>query len=515
MNHKRTYYLYMVSIFPLLFIFGTFYFFVHKSLIAFIGFSFSFFIMYVGFNLLGAIFLFKPIENLWKDTQEYSKIELLENTTLSQTKKNAINRIKNLPILSSLWIFTIGFIYVSLTVTLMVSSPSLIQADTLTGEKLSLNLVLTFFPSLLFVHAIIPALIGYFLVNDFTLEVRETVHENFNITLPARHRKIGLTLAILFGLLGLYPSLMIIIDLMSLSNSPNSYTQFMKLNPIETILVDCCIVFISMALLIFLIKRSFTKPIDRLLGKMNQVREGDYTTQAAILSDDEIGIFAGEFNRMVKGLEEREFIRNTFGKYMTHDVANVILKNKINLEGEMRICTILVTDIAGFTSISEKLSPVDNVRMLNEYFSVLVKIIQENKGVVNKFIGDSIFALFNVPLNDPDHAMNAINAAREIRNMTTKHKFGNNYELSTRIGINTGMVLAGNIGSKERMEYTVIGDDVNIAARLEQLNKELKTYILIGENTYSLIKDKIECAFIKNVQLKGKENSIKVYTIHH
>src|SRR5690606_26473789 len=156
-----------------------------------------------------------------------------------------------------------------------------------------------------------------------------------------------------------------------------------------------------------------------------------------------------------------ELIRDTFGKYVTKDVADVILSQKLNLEGETRECTILVTDIANYTTISESLSPEEVVRMLNEYFSVLVEIIQRHKGVVNKFIGDAVFAMFNVPLDDPDHAVNAIKAALEIEQITKSRTFGNGSLLTTRIGINSGSVVAGNIGSADRLEYTLIGDEVN------------------------------------------------------
>ena len=217
---------------------------------------------------------------------------------------------------------------------------------------------------------------------------------------------------------------------------------------------------------------------------------------------------------MVKGLQEREVIRDTFGKYVTKDVATVILDRKINLEGEVRVCTILVTDIADYTSISEELSPTEIVTMLNEYFSVLVGIIQHHKGVVNKFIGDSIFAMFNVPLDDSDHAVNSILAALEIEKISSTRTFGKNRKLTTRIGINTGVVVAGNIGSADRIEYTVIGDEVNVAARLEQLNKQFKTNVLLGENTYDLAKEKFSFTELGDFQLKGKEKSIKVYKVN-
>ncbi|MCB1327909.1 MAG: adenylate/guanylate cyclase domain-containing protein, partial [Leptospiraceae bacterium] len=154
------------------------------------------------------------------------------------------------------------------------------------------------------------------------------------------------------------------------------------------------------------------------------------------------------------------------------------------------------------------------IGMLNEYFSVLVTIVQEHQGVVNKFIGDAIFAIFNVPLDDPDHATHAIRAALAIEQASTTRTFGKNRRLVTRIGINTGVVVAGNIGSAERMEYTVIGDEVNIAARLEQLNKDYDTNILLGENTYEMARDNFDFTRLGSFQLKGKERAIEVFTVN-
>ena len=311
----------------------------------------------------------------------------------------------------------------------------------------------------------------------------------FNILYPAGKRKIGQTLFFVFFFLVVLPSLLVILELKMAFEIEHKYKQFTSLSPLETVLIDRFVVFIGTIIAVVLITRAFTKPIHLLLKAISKVSAGNFSTQAAITTDDEIGLLTKEFNHMVTGLKEREVIRDTFGKYVTKDVATVILDKKINLEGEVRVCTILVTDIADYTSISEELTPKEIVAMLNEYFSVLVGIIQNNKGVVNKFIGDSIFAMFNVPLDDPDHAVNAIYAALEIEKVTTSSSFGKNRKLATRVGINTGIVIAGNIGSIDRIEYTVIGDEVNVAARLEQLNKQFDTRILLGENTYDLAKE--------------------------
>ncbi|MCB0574918.1 MAG: adenylate/guanylate cyclase domain-containing protein, partial [Saprospiraceae bacterium] len=297
------------------------------------------------------------------------------------------------------------------------------------------------------------------------------------------------------------------------THAGETYTQFSAMTPLEAILPDRIIVFIGMIFAVVYITRSFTKPIHALLGEINRVRDGDFSTQAAVITEDEIGVLTREFNGMVRGLHERELIRDTFGKYVTRDVADAILNKKVNVAGEVRQCTVLVTDIANYTGIAEDLTPQEVIEMLNEYFSEMVAIIQAHRGVVNKFIGDAVFAMFNVPLDDPDHAVHAIRAALEIRNISTTRSFGKNRRLSTRIGINTGVVVAGNIGSAERMEYTVIGDEVNVASRLEQLNKEYDTHILLGGNTYEMAKGHFEFDKLGTLQLKGKERAIEVYTV--
>ena len=134
---------------------------------------------------------------------------------------------------------------------------------------------------------------------------------------------------------------------------------------------------------------------------------------------------------------------------------------------------------------------------------------------MNEFVGDAVFAMFNVPLDDPDHAVNAINAALAIEKITTTRKFGKNRQLTTRIGINTGAVVAGNIGSPDRLKYGVVGDEVNVAARLEQLNKQYGTHMLIGENTYDIAKNHFNFIQLGNVQLKGKKKTINVYKVNN
>jgi class 3 adenylate cyclase len=493
---KIRYFLSMFSIYLIILATNFLYFVNHRSLITFLITIGVHFILLVIINFIISYFIYKPVDTL------------LEN---GKNPEKATKRIEKLTSYSSLSIFIIGTSYVTMTVLVLFLFPP--NVETYDIEKVSTPMLLGFIPSLMFVYAILPSFCTYFIINDFSLDLKTLTFTKFDLKYKTGTKKIWIMLVMVFVVLTFIPSLLVIKELLSLVTSGDAYEAFSNVNPVETILVDRFNVLIGMVVAVFFITRSLTKPIYSLLHKISAVRTGNYNVQAPVMSSDEIGILTNEFNEMVIGLKERELIKDTFGKYLTKEVAGIILNNKIDLSGEMRLATILVTDIVSYTSISEGLHPKEIVSMLNEYFTEIVKIITRNNGIVNKFIGDSIFAIFNVPLDDDAHALNAIKAAKEINTYTENNIFGNGTDLHTRIGINTGEVLAGNLGSKDRMEYTVIGDEVNIASRLEQLNKTYNTKILIGENTYNYVKESVECTKIDSIKLKGKENSITVYTI--
>jgi class 3 adenylate cyclase len=496
---KKKYYLSMLSLLGMMLLFDGIYFVLHQSLQIFLMQTLGHFLVLGPLNLLVSYVLYQPIDRAFS-----------QGVDTKQAKK----RINQLTWYSTGAIFFLGILFIVILFLLLFLFPTNTEGVA-EMDKVSPILMLTLIPSIIFFQAIFPAFVTYFLINDFSLDLKEKAFLRFKILFSVGKKRIGITLLFVFIILGFIPSLLIILELVAVASLGDDYAKFTTLNPLATVFVDRFVLLVGMIIAVILINRSFTKPIYSLLKEINKVREGDYSTQAAITTEDEIGVLTKEFNEMVKGLQEREFIRDTFGKYVTKDVATVILDKKINLEGEVRMCTILVTDIANYTTISEELAPKEIVQMLNEYFSVLVNIIQSHKGVVNKFIGDAIFAMFNVPLDDPDHAVNAIHAALAIEKITSHQVFGKNKQLTTRIGINTGVVVAGNIGSADRLEYTVIGDEVNIAARLEQLNKEYGTHILLGENTYEMAKNHFDFIQLGDCQLKGKERVIKVYKIDY
>ena len=208
--------------------------------------------------------------------------------------------------------------------------------------------------------------------------------------------------------------------------------------------------------------------------------------------------------------EQLKFIREIFGKYVPESVAKQIVASKGMLEPKQLKATILFTDIENFTTTAESIPPKQVVQMLSEYFPAVIEPITRHGGVVNQFQGDAMLVTFNVPIEDPLHAEKAVKAASEIQEVLKGQTFAG-VELRTRIGINTGDVIAGNVGAGDRINYTVYGDAVNVAARIEQLNKELGTLVLISESTVDLLRDKNVVESMGDVSIRGKSKTMRVF----
>lgn len=262
-----------------------------------------------------------------------------------------------------------------------------------------------------------------------------------------------------------------------------------------------------------IIARSVSRPVHRLAATAEQIEKGDYSQRVETRQVDEMGQLAASFNRMAAGLKEREFIRETFGKYVPESVAAAILRDRSALAPESRMATVLFTDLQGFTSLCETMAPEQVVTLLNQYFSLLVGIIDRHGGVVNQFQGDAMLVTYNVPVSDPDHALSALRTALEIERVLEGHRFDGGRKLVTRVGINSGTVVAGSVGAGDRLSYTVHGDTVNLAARLEALNKEFATRILISESTRQLIGDDFDLEEIGEIPIRGRSSPVPVYSV--
>jgi len=279
------------------------------------------------------------------------------------------------------------------------------------------------------------------------------------------------------------------------------------------------ILLIVVFILSYFVSRHITSPIPKLVEGMDRVRKGDFEASVDISRTDETGVLATAFNEMVIGLKRGLLVEKNFKKYVSRQVADEILTSGFATDknAESRMVTVLFADIRNFTSISEKKSPEDVVAILNQYFSEMIDTIFKYNGTLDKFIGDAVMATFGVPKSYDDDAKRAVMCAiemhRKLYALNRKGIFPSDVEIAIGIGINTGKAVAGTIGSSERLEYTVIGDTVNIASRLEGLNKEFNSKILISESTYREVASLVKVADLGEQKVKGRENKIKVYAV--
>ena len=215
----------------------------------------------------------------------------------------------------------------------------------------------------------------------------------------------------------------------------------------------------------------------------------------------------------------KEKVKSAMGKYMSQDVMKRVVQNidNLGLGGKKSIVTVLFADIRGFTSMSEQMTAQQVSEFLNEYFTEMEPIITKYNGVINKFIGDAVMAIFGEPIQDKNHAENAVRCAHamleKVKELQRKWISEGKPKLEIGVGVNTGEVFVGNIGSINRMEYTVIGDTVNLASRLESYNKVYKTKLLISSTTYEEVKGFAEVIKISDVQIRGKANKMDIYEV--
>lgn len=224
------------------------------------------------------------------------------------------------------------------------------------------------------------------------------------------------------------------------------------------------------------------------------------------------------YKYLIEG-RKKEKIQTAMSKYISKDVMQNVVQNidSIKLGGKRAEVTVLFADIRGFTSISEQLSPVEVTKILNEYFSELVPIIEQHKGILNKFMGDAILAIFGEPIKNEDHPIDAVKCAnkmlKKVKLLQEKWLNEGKPKIEIGIGIATGEAFVGNIGSEERLEYTVIGDTVNTASRIENYNKVYRTNFLISEETYLKVQKYVDVIKIREVSIRGKAKKINIYEV--
>lgn len=264
-----------------------------------------------------------------------------------------------------------------------------------------------------------------------------------------------------------------------------------------------------------LITGIIVKPVHELVKSAHELGSGNLDYRIKVSRKDELGALMNAFNEMADGLKQKQHIQESFGRYVSADLVDMIVNNRENwFKGKRTDVTLLFADIRGFTSYSEKRDPESLINHLNEYFGIMTDIIHRNSGYIDKFIGDEIMAVFGSPVYNAKHAFLASRAACEMQEKLRAFNRGRaeDDQIHIGIGLNSGEVVAGNLGSAQKMEYAVIGDNVNTASRLCSVAK--KDEIIISKYTYDGIREyNFETHAKEPVTVKGKSEPIEIYSL--
>lgn len=271
--------------------------------------------------------------------------------------------------------------------------------------------------------------------------------------------------------------------------------------------------------IIFLFSLTLTRPIEKLVALTKYIAAGNFNIVVSqiVKSRDEVGTLSLAFDSMLSGLRERDKVKNLFNKFHGSSVAEDLLKGEIKVGGSKKKVVVLFSDIRSFTSFSENRTPEEVVTMLNEYFTEMVSTIYTHNGIVDKFIGDAIMAVWGAPKSTGNDTYNAVNACIGMRiklgKLNNTRKSRGEEEIKIGMGLHTGEAISGTIGSEDRMEYTVIGDTVNMASRIEAATKAFGTDLLVSEDLIEEIKDKFILENAGEAEVKGKSDALKLFKI--
>ncbi|MCY3975490.1 MAG: adenylate/guanylate cyclase domain-containing protein [Simkaniaceae bacterium] len=262
-----------------------------------------------------------------------------------------------------------------------------------------------------------------------------------------------------------------------------------------------------------------TSSLSTLCDTVRGIGRGNYASRAVLHTGDEFNELSIAINGMAKGLEEREKLKVTFARYVSqYPVGNLLNEGRLlSEEAERKRVTILFSDIRNFTSMAERLPPEEVLRLLNEYFTAMIEVIFQYGGTLDKFTGDGLMVEFGAPVEDRLQEFHAVLAAlhmqRKLKGLRDGWRGEGRETFSMGIGIHSGLAVLGNIGSERRMEYTAIGDTVNIASRLERLTKFVGQSILISKPVYDKVKNYIVCENLSERQIPGRVGNIRVFAV--
>lgn len=290
------------------------------------------------------------------------------------------------------------------------------------------------------------------------------------------------------------------------------------LEQLQVSIISQALIFMGVGVwLVILVSSNMTRPLQEIVRVLQEVRSGQFENKVRVTTNDEIGYTGDVINEMTEGLKERDFIREVFGKYVSKEIRDEILSGRVTLDGELRQVTVLFADLRNFTPMVETTPPKQVVKIINSYFKEMEEAIKRHHGLVLQYIGDEIEAVFGAPIHRPDHPVLAVRAAVEMKARLKTV----NQELNLRgfpslfhgIGIHTGEVLAANIGSPERLSYALIGDTVNLASRVQGLNKEFGTEVLITAATRGALNGGFSLRILPATPVKGKTGLVELYAV--
>jgi adenylate cyclase len=250
---------------------------------------------------------------------------------------------------------------------------------------------------------------------------------------------------------------------------------------------------------------------------LRQIHQGNFNNRVLVTTNDEIGYTGDVINEMTEGLRERDFIKETFGRYVTEEVRDEILSGKVPLDGEVKEVTVLFADLRKFTQLAESTPPKEVVKILNGYFKEMEEAIHQNYGLVLQYIGDEIEAVFGAPVYRKDHPAIAVQAALEMRERlcrVNKDLESQGYApLVHGVGVHTGKVVAANIGSPHRLSYALVGDTVNLASRLQELTKAFDTEIIISGSTRAFLDGSFSLKRLSSTTVRGKNQPVEIFSL--
>ncbi len=308
------------------------------------------------------------------------------------------------------------------------------------------------------------------------------VLEDISLQLPPAFSSAPVGVPLRWKLLGVLPVINVVTGVVvsGLSTDGTASLEDLGLD----VLVAVLVAFTVSLELTFLLTKSILQPVDDLIAATHAVKRGDLDARVPVASGDELGELAGSFNEMMQGLSERQRLHAAFGSYVAPEVAERVLAEGELLEGQEREVTVAFIDMRDFTPRAASSSARETVALLNEFFDAIVPIVRRHGGHANKFLGDGLLAVFGAPERLPDHAVRAVAAAREIVR-AVRERFGGEVEVG--IGISSGTVVVGSVGGGGRLEFAVIGDPVNVAARVEAVTRDTGDPVLLTAATLELI----------------------------